>query len=231
MKEKEKKQQQDDPRPPLGQRDAQILIIAARAFRKCAQPFIEKLTASYNPKFPDAPWDADIGECIASATNLALSVELYLKALWLLTGTPHPNTHNLRELYDPLPPVLKTDLEAFYDAIPKSQDVPGSFHIVATPFGHALPRPEEMAAKGPKLDLSLPAVLAGSSDAFITWRYFHEVLRPDRPTPIDYPFGSLAQVADMLDARAVRGLREIAEDAAAKLLAAARKAEGGPGGP
>ena len=147
-KKKKKKQQQDDPRPPLGQREAPVIVMEARAFKKCAQPFIEKLEASYNPESPEDPWNVDIGECIASATNLALSVELYLKTMWLLQGIPHPNTHDLRALYDPLPPVLKADLEALYDAIPKPKDVPGSLYIVVTPPGHALPPPEEMVAKG-----------------------------------------------------------------------------------
>src|SRR5712691_3540260 len=78
--------------------DPALAVATADAFRKLSGPFIERVAGR--------GWEArdiaaqDIPGMIASATALAFAVELYLKALCIITRRqPLPGGHNLWVLY------------------------------------------------------------------------------------------------------------------------------------
>ena len=100
--------------------DFRTALIAADAFRTQAKRFISNL--------PQGSLDEaaqfsvrNLGEFIASATILALALELYLKALRIAIGSPASETHHLWSLYKHLPVDLKKAIETQYDQINTEQ--------------------------------------------------------------------------------------------------------------
>ena len=143
----------------------------------------------------------DLGALIASATNLALSVELYLKALLITLGLPVPRTHDLVDLYTRIPGDLKSSLEARYKARPAPAKVYASALQVALSVGPATDQELDRLGDQPQSDLennSLPSVLGRCRDAFQSWRYIHEGGVPGSVALYNYEFHYLHGVAETL---------------------------------
>ena len=149
-----------------------LVFLSADAFRACSRPFRQKVAGlSIDAAIAEAI--KDFGGLVASATNLALSVELYLKALRMATGRAPNRIHDLGELYGDLPQDLRQSVEAAYEATP-----------TPAPVGEAIAQdlsikrkdgPEEVRPPKPvKPDHSLSSVLQRSSVVFETWRYLYE---------------------------------------------------------
>ena len=87
-----------------------VVFLSADAFRACSRPFRQKV-AGLSIDAAKTEATKDLGGLVASATNLALSVELYLKALRMPTGLAPNRTHALDELYADLPQDLRESVE------------------------------------------------------------------------------------------------------------------------
>jgi len=74
-------------------RDPKLALDSADSFRSLAGRFVSSIRMHVNYAWQDAL--ADLGGLVASATNLTLAVEIYLKTLYILLGLQVPHTHNL----------------------------------------------------------------------------------------------------------------------------------------
>jgi hypothetical protein len=113
-KRKREQQQQQPPSPPKhGPGDAEIVLLSADGFRACSRPFREKVAKRGNEE-AIREGRKDKGGMVASAVNLAFSVELYLKALRIIHTLPPSRTHDLGQLYAELPRQTRQFLEREY---------------------------------------------------------------------------------------------------------------------
>lgn len=197
--------------------DAGVAIVAADAFRDQSQPFLQRVGPDIRTAHERAVHD--VGGMIASATSLALSVELYLKALRLLVGFGVPAHHDLSALFMGLPKDLKDSVEQHYISLghPPGVDVHTlTLKLSVGPFSK-----EQLAERneaGVKQDHSLKSVLKRSKDAFQTWRYLHERGDPAKISTFSYEFYYLGAAADAMRAHAVAMLAHLrggAQDASA----------------
>jgi len=154
------------------------------AFRKHANVFIKEIEKETDMnKARDRPMQ-DFGGLISSATILALTVELCLKALRILSGMNVPDTHHLWSLYKRLPQELKNSVEASYDKLNPKEGAEVDELQVALHVG----RPSAEASQElnelpwPSGEEDLKGVLIRSSDAFATWRYLYEKGQPGKFT-------------------------------------------------
>jgi len=191
-----------------------LVFLSADAFRACSRPFRQKVAGlSIDAAIAEAI--KDFGGLVASATTLALSVELYLKALRMVTGLAPIRTHALGELYADLPQDLRQSVEAAYEATPKPAPVGEAIALdlsIKRKDG-----PEEVSPpKTVKPDQSLASVLQRSSALFETWRYLYEAGELGKVNP-RYEFHYLGVAADVLHAHAgqvaqgIRGTRGTGE--------------------
>lgn len=149
-------------------------IVAADAFVAHSEVFINSLPADINLAQQVAV--RNIGGLIASATNLALGVELYLKVLRMQGGLSVPHTHNLLSLYSEIHDDKKHAIEDLYERSRTTIAQGTSTVEIAIGCGsvsqEAFKSWDSLA--GRPTDNSFRSVLERSSDAFLTWRYHHE---------------------------------------------------------
>jgi hypothetical protein len=172
---------------------------SADAFRASSRPFRQKIAGLQN-KSVAREANNDVGGMIASAVTLALSVELYLKTLQMISGPPNQG-HELHKLYAALPNDLRQSIEAAYEATPKPAPEEPAFleFSVAREGGPSEARPP----KAEKVDHSLLAVLERSSRVFERWRYLYEAGESERVND-PYEFHYLGVAADVLHSHAER---------------------------
>ncbi len=150
--------------------DCALLKDCSESFQKMAELFINGIYQ----RFPDGSSrkpPAGLGELVCCATNLAFSLELYLKALHAQVGETYPQEHDLSKLYTTLPVKIRQSIERHYFEYFKS--APAGVHASIT------------VAKGPKTppawtsyskeSKDLASVLFRSRDIFRSWRYLFEV--------------------------------------------------------
>lgn len=118
----------------------------------------------------------NLAEQISSATNIALAIEIRLKALWYMCGSDPPEHHDLWALFKSLPNSgVRRKLELLYDKnITKMSLIKeiGSLEVAISTSD--LTDDKLPAARGPRNLPSLKDVLKVSKDAFQTWRYIYE---------------------------------------------------------
>ena len=182
-------------RPIFNGHTIDAALVAAFAFRTSAQPFLDTL----EPLDEEPRQPIDLGACIASATTIALAVELYLKALLMIQGTdPKKGGHNLAALFASLNEDLRADCEARFAALPKRAGLTAFVHLDTAPTAGRPPAVSPSGTEpGPVLD-KLATFLDRNKDAFVTWRYFHEVPQPDQPGRITYEFLGFVFAVDAL---------------------------------
>ena len=116
-------------------------------------------------------------ELIAASTNLALSIELSLKATAMAHGAKVLRTHNLIDLFDVLPPHVKKSVELVYDEVVKQIPEKSSAAIEICVSKKPVPPTEKevdaASRKYPK-GHDIRSVLKAEKDAFVSWRYFYE---------------------------------------------------------
>jgi len=147
-----------------------------------------------------------MGEMIATATNLAFAVELYMKALRIIYEQGPKRTHDLGKLYADLPLRLWRSIETAYEAAPKP-DVTRYATSLGISITHKDASPEERATipRG-EADESICAVLERSSNVFENFRYLYDQGEPGRVTRLPFEYYYLGVAADALRAHVVQGL-------------------------
>jgi hypothetical protein len=181
-------------------RDPRLALDSADAFRGLAQQFLSSIRQHVDLAWRDAL--NDLGGLVASATNLTLAVELYLKTLYILLRVPVPHTHNLLQLFSGLPQEVEEALTRAYDAMgcPSPEVACGiTLQLSVRPLTDDDPRPEA------RPDHGLRSVLDRGRDAFETWRYLYE--RADQGVrTVEYEFRWLDNAATVFRAMALERL-------------------------
>jgi len=195
-----RKQKPTLPQDPKKHRALLLAVLSADGFHACALPLVRKLSGMSIREAPHYAGD-HLAEVVVAATTLALSIELYLKALWMLAGDTPPDIHPLWALYKKLPPKLKTSIQAAYQGLPPHPvGMAAGVAFDLAPVGNSTPSQTSSTEK------SLRAVLIRSSDVFVTWRYFHQVPTPGRPSRLAFEFFQLDAIANILKAHTAQAL-------------------------
>lgn len=174
---------------------AGLALHSADAFRALSRPFLDFVGTDMNICHERAV--QNMGAMIASATSLALSVELYLKALRLLHGIKASHTHDLLALFDGLPETLRASIDRVYTQIPSNPVGVASSLILGVILGQKKEIPPSVPPKRPP-DNSIRAVLERSKDAFQTWRYMHEQGELETSVEFVYEFHNLGRIAEAI---------------------------------
>jgi hypothetical protein len=155
--------------------DPQTAYRAGRAFYANAGDFFSQVPTDLNDSARFIV--GRVGRFVAAVTNLCLAIELYLKCLAIMSGSPVRQTHDLVALFDALPAALRTSLESRYklkvDHLP---NIPVAM-IVRIATVDAPPSHDDPSIGQPKPHSSggnLRALLVHEKNAFQTWRYLHE---------------------------------------------------------
>jgi hypothetical protein len=178
-----------------------MVLEEAHAFAECARPFLVTVE-------DDNVNRIGRGELIASAANLALALELYLKALWMLEGrTPPkgPRGHDLAMLYEGLPADLRGELETRFDTINNRTGVRRrAFRVGVIPPEQERPAP----SSGSRVN-SLPLILERARNDYTTWRYLHEHSRSGELETWDFEYLGLSIARDVLATTADERVRAL----------------------
>ena len=176
--------------------EAHVALKCGEAFQRLAKGFIPKIKLIKEGS--SLRWGNQQGNLVASATNLAFSIELCLKALLLLLNLKVPYSHNLSYLYDKIPQPIRALIEEVYDT--KLPDQVRQLHgYVSYTLAHGpLEKPQW---NDYKKSSALPDLLARSKDLFQSWRYVFE-FRP--PKDNSYEFHQFEYVPLWCAAEAIR---------------------------
>lgn len=138
----------------------------------------------------------------ASATNRLLALELYLKAVLMVSGVPVPEVHNFAILFAALSEDNRKAIEAQYDErinlIPKEGATWGLeilFGVGATQLDDA-----EVEKQIPRvtLDHSLSELLSRNKDGFVESRYLFTATEPGKISCFCYEHRALAVLCGVL---------------------------------
>ncbi|MGH9908483.1 MAG: hypothetical protein ACRD8U_23220 [Pyrinomonadaceae bacterium] len=190
--------------------DAGVAIVAADAFREQSQPFLQRVGPDISTAHERAV--RDIGGLIASATSLALAVELYLKALRILVGLQVTAHHDLWALFKGLPKEIKDSVEQYYGSLggPQGSDIHTlTVKVSVGPFTKEQLAESDKEENGSAQDNSLKSVLKRSKDAFLTWRYFHEQGDRAAISVFHYEFHYLGAAAEAVRVHACEALAHV----------------------
>jgi hypothetical protein len=147
----------------------------------------------------------DKGGLVASAVNLAFSIELYLKALRMADGHPPSRHHHLDDLYAELPRKRRASIEKAYKSEVDTRGRVGYATSIAMSITHRDASAEERAGMHVEpTDETLPTILKRSRNVFEAWRYLHEQGEPGRVKRLLYEFHCLGVAADVLREHALR---------------------------
>jgi hypothetical protein len=187
--------------------DTRTALRAADAFRNLSEGFLREI----GPVKDTAAIRAanNIGGLIASATNLALALELYLKALRIAMFLPVPATHELWSLYKKLPRGIKERIQTRYDLLNQTAgDEVSSFNLAMWVGSTPPPGPPPRPPNNSEVDRSLKSVLLRSSNAFETWRYLHEVRTQEEFIFYSFEFYRLGLICDIVRAYTIELLQQ-----------------------
>jgi len=191
---------------PRNQTPGTNAMNAANAFFRNAEVFFKQV-----PRGLDEAARFTIarrGPLSAAVTNLSLAVELYLKAVALLTVGKHRETHNLPELFDALPPFVQNAIESEYNrrmaAVPAEGEATAlEMLITPTPDEPTEQQIAELKA-GQPTGTDIRSVLTAEKDAFRNWRYLFESDKPGKATLLRVDYGRLIAIAKSIQS-GVRG--------------------------
>ncbi len=119
---------------------------------------------------------AEIGSAVCAATNLALSLELFMKATYVIDGRTPPKGHNLLALFDGLPDDVKAEVTRIYDSLLREIPRPVEASLTIVVGDQESPEWEEVL----EAPMDIESVLRSSRDAFVDWRYLFEVSIPSK---------------------------------------------------
>ncbi|MBT2558211.1 hypothetical protein J7E24_10480, partial [Hymenobacter sp. ISL-91] len=104
-----------------------------------------------------------------AAVNLALAIELYLKAIHSLSASRPPNTHELWRLFKTLPQLTMLSLgQKYKDILPTKVDQLKAIHMTLKQGG------EQHKAKPIPSSTTVKELLTAHNHSFMNWRYLHE---------------------------------------------------------
>jgi hypothetical protein len=175
-------------------RDYNISLMSARSFYQLAVPFLQKIGVDQECHKKAV---ADLGGLISSATNMAFSIEMYLKTLRLMSGLSVPQTHDLWVLFKHLPEQLKNALSNQYEHL-KSLSPPEAIQalqILMTPTEKQNLKDDfDKNDEKRRLDNSLKGVIKRNKSAFENWRYIYEQEEMDRAYTLHYDYVCLSLI-------------------------------------
>ena len=147
--------------------DLKLAINSADNFRAISQAFTKTLHGVGLNDFHEQQYQ--LGTIVSSATNLSLSLEIFLKAVYMICRMPVPAEHHLWSLFSGLPEVAQVSIKRSYDAANKSDGAElAALRIYSS---KTAAQPKSAPKPGP---IDLKSVLVRSGNAFVTWRYFYE---------------------------------------------------------
>ncbi len=174
-----------------------MALTSASAFQDLANNFIEPARI-VEPEQAKQFAMNNLGHLIASATNMSLAIEIYLKAILSHLNIEPKNTHNLLKLFDSLPDKIGDELESKYNDLPKS-------HTGKVGCFHLLPKSDEDFSDK---KFGIRAILESSKDAFVTWRYLYEHMEAKDRNDVIYEFHSLEKFASILKEHLLNQLKK-----------------------
>ena len=177
--------------------DVNAALVCGDAFFRFAQPFVESV-----PK--DRPAAAQfavgsLGDMCAAAVNLALAVEIYLKALIASQGKSFPNDHTLPMLFDELPMNVQEEIRTLYDEQTKHQtaDDPNTGGLLVEVVRRGSDRPAHIQRPFPK---GFKALLQRNARNFVLWRYMF-ASETKIGQPLHFEFSNMVIAAHILRSR------------------------------
>jgi HEPN domain-containing protein len=146
-----------------------------------------RMASGFHKVGVDAAWQlrgtgADAFRMIGpAAVNLALAVELYLKAIYLLNARRPPGVHELWKLFSTLPNSTVELLDKNYSqAFAITDNELKSMHMVIAKGN------EEEKKDFPPTPNTVELLLKCHNHAFISWRYLHEFSSKGTAYHFDY---------------------------------------------
>ena len=139
---------------------------------------------------------SNLGALFASATNLALAVELYLKSLMILLRMDIPNTHELWTIFKRFPSELRSAIESQFDS--SLDSVPGQTVALQLDIwaGGEPKAPLPDIPTDEKYDLK--SLLKRCNNAFVTWRYIYERGEQGKHVLFEYEYVRLGVLCEVL---------------------------------
>ena len=173
-------------------RDSNLSLLTAKGFYDQAIPFLEKIDSRSN--YHELAL-ADLGGLIASATTMALSLEIYIKTLYIMSNVNVPHNHNLWRLFEGLPSNIKDHAIQIYNA-KKSIEKPENLRGIQIKLTENSRVPQKIDIDDEDLNrtlsMDLESILKKSEDAFINWRYLYEQPEQNKPLILQYDFVCMA---------------------------------------
>lgn len=175
--------------------DLDLCFLSGAKFCESAGRFFQQLPAGLEEA---ARFAADQrGDLIVATTNLALGVELLLKALAISRSREVLTTHRLIDLFDALPPDYRSSIESLFKKEIAGVDRNRATALVVLLSPRGSPPEKSDGTERPDQS-SIRSVLEGEKDAFRTWRYVHESGNPTGTKRIWCQYTSLLTVASVL---------------------------------
>lgn len=166
--------------PPNRDLDRDAIVACAEAFLRLAEPVVIRIGEGVEERTQSHPFLPSMGDVAAAATNLAFAIELYIKAILLVSKIDVPTGregHNLGTLYALTPEYFKTVIERLYEETRK-KDWSGRYPSITVSVARVsanLPKWDDDQSKS----FDLGAILNRSSDIFTSWRYIFEFKKTD----------------------------------------------------
>ena len=187
-----------------------LAINTADAFWGHSRPFLERVGRDITTAHERAI--RDVGGMVASATNLAFSIEMYLKALRVLSGIAVIASHDLWALYKTLPLHMKTSIESRYSSlgsVPQNDVHTLELQVSIGPFCENQEAGGGSNNPGIREGNSLESVMKRNKDVFQTWRYIYERGTVGKICEFRYEFYFLDNVAKVLRSEAVSTINKL----------------------
>ena len=178
----------------------EIAALAGDAFLSLAQIFLQSLSTNSDGAAMDAM--EDIGGLLASATNLSLAIEIYLKAVLFHYRISVPHTHDLPELYKLIPTAVQEQISNAYAVLQEDKNEVKEVKELVLQLARSPLFPDD----DPVLpqNNTILEMLSRNKNAFMTWRYAFSELTGKFNTSLRYEFLYLELIA-----KAIRGQLEV----------------------
>lgn len=172
--------------------DYKVAFHSADAFLKNSKLFIHQLDHLEAPNEKTNYAKNNLADLFVSATNLALSIELFLKCLSMILNKKYIESHNLDKLYYEIPLIFRTDsIEKHY----KDEGGLKKYHSIDIQAKKNQAPSKGMSKKKPNLEVR--KVLARNQNAFVTWRYLFD-MKEKNMIELKFEYYSLVLIAETL---------------------------------
>lgn len=137
----------------------------------------------------------NLGEMAVAATNLALALELYLKAQITQTGAPFPEVHPLSQLYALISKEVREKVERNYGPRVAALNLREASGFKLQINKAETDRPFDADKPHPA---GVKALLQRSARTFVTWRYLFAHGETISGEPLSFEYAPLLIVAEEL---------------------------------